>query len=84
MSDLVWIAVAIVFGAFVLEWKLGDIQKGFKELMQERDSRLEEKLDATIDQLDRIAGILGGILAEMPHPPSKGDPYLDAMRRREK
>ncbi|HEV2304641.1 MAG TPA: hypothetical protein VGR93_03920 [Candidatus Acidoferrales bacterium] len=91
MSDLAWIALAVVFGAFVLEWKLGDIQKEFKELMHERDGRLDEKLDAglqqmeeAVDQLDRIAGILGGMLAEIPHLPSRGDPYLDAMRRREK
>jgi hypothetical protein len=91
MSGLAWIALAVILGAFVLEWKLGDIQKEFKEVMRERAVRLDEKLDATlqqmeeaVDQLDRIAGILGGMLAEMPHLPSKGDPYLDAMRRREK
>lgn len=82
MRDLGWIVIAVLL-AFALEWKLGEIWKEFKELVDQRDAQLEQKLDAAVDQLDRIAGILGGILADMPHLPSKGDPYLEAMKRRQ-
>jgi hypothetical protein len=78
---LALLAGVIAIAAYEIWRVLRDIRNALQTITERVDSP-DWKLYGVADHLDRIGSILGGILADMPRPPSEAEPHSDWERLR--
>jgi hypothetical protein len=89
VTGVLWaMALVIVIAAYEIWRVLRDIRNSLQAITGDRylpDGKLDAlagRLDAVVSELDRIGGILGGILASVPSPPSEPELRSDWDRLR--